>query len=111
MNAEPETLITPRTITPKIAVCTSQTRKPRLVFLVKTDKDYITYVQRVTSSELIGKVMSMLMMIPFIANAIGMVIYGVLFEQFESLPWVVIFVSVFLSVVVAIISRKYFKGA
>jgi len=69
----------------------------------------ITFVQRITASELIGKVMSILMMVPFIANAVGGVLFGVLFQQFESFPWIVIFAAAFVSVVTAVISRKFFK--
>ena len=87
------------TITGALTLCTTQ------LFNVTA----ITYVQRVTSSELIGKVMSMLMMIPFIANAVGAVLFGLLFEWFEALPWIVILGTAALSVFVAVLSRRLLR--
>jgi len=70
----------------------------------------IAYVQAITPSELIGKVMSMLMMLPFVAQALGQIIYGVLFERLESLPWVIIFASALVSVTAALFSRRFFRA-
>jgi len=69
----------------------------------------ITFVQNITPSELIGKVLSILMIVPFIANALGMLLFGALFEWFAELPWIVIFATAVLSVVIALFSKKYFK--
>jgi len=69
----------------------------------------IAYVQRETPLELIGKVLSILLMFPFVSSAIGQILYGVLFEQFETLPWIIIFASTFISVATAILSRSHFK--
>jgi MFS family permease len=88
------------TITGALTLCTTQ------LFNVTA----ITYVQRVTSFELIGKVMSMLMMIPFIANAVGAVLFGVLFEWFAAFPWIIVLGTAVLSVFVAAFSRKIFVG-
>jgi len=71
----------------------------------------ITFVQNVTPSELIGKVLSILMIVPFLANALGMLFFGALFEQFAKLPWIVIFVTAFLSAAIALFSRSHFKRA
>ncbi|MCL2412378.1 MAG: MFS transporter, partial [Treponema sp.] len=55
----------------------------------------ITFVQKETPSELVGKVLSMLMILPFLANAFGMLIFGALLEQFASITWIIIFVNAF----------------
>ncbi|MCL2620290.1 MAG: MFS transporter [Defluviitaleaceae bacterium] len=65
------------------------------------------YIQKETPSELIGKVMSVIMMMPFLANAVGQLIYGIFFEQFA--PWIVIVVSSILSAVIALLSRRHLK--
>jgi MFS family permease len=98
LDVTPVTVYVIITATGALAVCTTQ------LFSVTA----ITYVQRVTSPELIGKVMSMLMMIPFIANAVGAVLFGVLFEWFAEYPWIIIFAAAFLSIAVALFSRKSF---
>jgi hypothetical protein len=53
--------------------------------------------------------MSMLMMLPFVAQALGQIIYGVLFEQLEALPWIIVFASAAVSLAAALFSRRYFK--
>ena len=69
---------------------------------------YFTIVQAETPTELTGKVMSLILIMPFLASAIGQLIYGVFFEQFKHLPWVVVFIAVAVSSMVALRSRKYF---
>ncbi|MCL2719712.1 MAG: MFS transporter [Treponema sp.] len=69
----------------------------------------ITFVQNVTPSELIGKVLSILMIVPFIANALGMLLFGTLFEYFAGIPWIVIFVTAILSAIIALFSCRFFK--
>ncbi|MCL2399778.1 MAG: MFS transporter [Defluviitaleaceae bacterium] len=69
----------------------------------------ITFIQGETRTELIGKVMSVLLMLPFLANALGMVLYGTLFEQFETMPWVVIFATAILSGAIAMFAQNYLK--
>jgi len=61
----------------------------------------ITFLQKETPSELIGKILSMMMVIPFLAQAIGQVLYGALFEKLASMPWTIIFAT---AALVAIIS-------
>jgi len=51
----------------------------------------------------------MLMILPFLANAFGMLIFGALLEQFASITWIIIFVNAFFIAAIAIFSRKYFK--
>jgi len=70
---------------------------------------FMTYIQVETPTELIGKVMSLIVILPFIASAIGSLIYGVFFEQFEALPWVVVFITVFFSAAIALYAYKLNK--
>jgi len=69
----------------------------------------IAFIQGETPTELIGKVMSIMLMLPFLANAMGMLLFGVLFERFVELPWIVIFAVVFVSAVIAIYTRMHFR--
>ena len=68
----------------------------------------MAFVQRETPTELTGKVMSLLVILPFVANALGQLIYGVFFEQFYTLPWIVVFVTVVFSAAIAFYSRSVF---
>ena len=68
----------------------------------------MAFVQGVTPTELTGKVMSLLVILPFVANGLGSLIYGVLFEHFEKQPWVVVFVTVIVSVIVAVNTGKIY---
>jgi len=67
------------------------------------------FIQAETPSDLIGKVMSLFVILPFVATAIGSLIYGVLFEWFEAVPWVVVFGTVLLSCLVVVYARGQFK--
>jgi MFS family permease len=69
---------------------------------------FMAFVQTVVQTELIGKVMSLLVMFPFVANALGSFIYGVFFEQFEAVPWIIIFATVFASMMIAVYAHKHF---
>jgi MFS family permease len=69
----------------------------------------ITFVQEVTPSALIGKILSILMVLPFLAYALGQLLYGVLFERLEAAPWIIVFATALLSVVISLYSRNYFK--
>jgi MFS family permease len=66
----------------------------------------IAFVQKETPTELTGKVMSLIVMMPFIANATGQLVYGILFEQFESMPWVIILPTVLVSIIIALYARR-----
>ena len=68
----------------------------------------ISFIQTETPIELTGKVMSLLMVMPFLANALGQLFYGVVFEWFEAIPWLVVFVTVILTVLVGWYARKTF---
>jgi MFS family permease len=69
----------------------------------------ITFVQKNTPTELIGKVMSMMMVLPFLAQALGQVLYGALFEEFEAMPWVIIFATALLVAIISVFSRGVFS--
>ena len=71
---------------------------------------FFAFVQRETPSELIGKVMSILLIVPFAANALGQLLFGVFFERFAELPWLIVFIAIFLSGIIAIYSRIWFKS-
>jgi MFS family permease len=70
----------------------------------------IAFIQGETPTALIGKVMSLVVMLPFLANALGQLLYGVLYEQFEKIPWLVIFATVVIAVAVSLYIRKYFRN-
>jgi len=65
----------------------------------------IAFVQEQTSTELIGKVMSILMMLPFLANALGMLVFGMLFERLAALPWLVMFAVGLAAAAIAVYAR------
>ncbi|MCL2627253.1 MAG: MFS transporter [Oscillospiraceae bacterium] len=69
----------------------------------------ITFVQTETPTQLIGKVMSLIMVLPFLAQGIGQVFYGALFEQLKNIPWVIAFTTALLVAILALFSRKLFK--
>jgi MFS family permease len=70
----------------------------------------MAFIQEKTPGELIGKVLSILVILPFLANALGQLLYGVLFEHFGNFSWVIIIVTAFVSVVIAILFRSHFKN-
>lgn len=69
----------------------------------------MTYVQGETPTELIGKVLSVLMVFPFVGQSIGFPLQGRLFEQFAASPWLVIFGVTFAMIAVAVYAYRYFK--
>jgi len=69
------------------------------------------YIQKVTPTELVGKVFSLIVILPFLANGLGHLLFGALFEQFYTVPWLVIFIAAFLAGVVALYSRRHFNIA
>ena len=69
----------------------------------------ISYVQAETPVELIGKVMSLIVVIPFIGNALGQLLYGVVFEWLYTIPWAAVFATVVLTLLAGLYTRVYFK--
>ena len=81
-----------------------------LAFIQLCNIQLMSFIQRETPTELIGKVMSILLILPFVANALGQVLIGVLFEQLSALPWIIVFVASAISVAVTLYSRKHFSN-
>ena len=69
----------------------------------------MTYIQVETPPELIGKVLSVLMIVPSIGQSIGYPLQGWLFQEFFTTPWYVIFGSTAVMMVVAVVAYQYFK--
>ena len=70
----------------------------------------ITFIQKETPNELIGKVLSVLMIAPFIGQSIGYPLQGMLFHQFSSSPWIVIFGAVLAIIVMSVYKYQQFKN-
>lgn len=68
-----------------------------------------TFIQTETPPEMLGKVSALSTMLSMMGMPFGQFAFGMLFEQFETLPWVVVFIAVASSAVVALNSRRYFK--
>ena len=69
----------------------------------------MTFTQRVTPPELLGKIMALIMTSTMLAQPLGNWIYGELFGRFGETPWVILFPASFLAVIVALWSRTFFK--
>ena len=69
----------------------------------------MAYIQEETPPELIGKVLSVLMVVPFIGQSIGYPLQGRLFQEFITTPWYVVFGATIVMMTVAMFSYKYFK--
>ena len=54
--------------------------------------------------------MSLVMILPFLAQGIGQVFYGALFEQLANAPWIIAFVTAILVAAIALFSRSFFPG-
>ena len=66
----------------------------------------LTFVQKETPTELRGKVLALLTMLPFIATASGQTFAGVLFDRFAAAPWIVVFACAALALIVAFYARR-----
>jgi len=69
----------------------------------------MTFIQSETPLELIGKVLSVIMIMPMLANAIGQLFFGAVFEVLSAIPSVVIFATIALTAVVILYSRRMWK--
>ena len=69
----------------------------------------MTYIQEETPPELIGKVLSVLMVVPFIGQSIGYPLQGRLFQGFIATPWYVVFGATAVMMVIAVVAYRYFK--
>ncbi|MCL2572751.1 MAG: MFS transporter [Defluviitaleaceae bacterium] len=70
----------------------------------------LSLIQGETSTELIGKVISVVVMLPFLANALGQLAYGMAFERLATLPYVIMFVTAGVVALIAIFTRRSFKS-
>jgi len=69
----------------------------------------LSLIQGETPAELIGKVISVVAMIPFLANALGQLAYGVAFERLATVPYVIMFATAGVVTVIALFARRNFK--
>jgi len=69
---------------------------------------FLAFVQRETSDELMGKVIAVIFSILFATGAAGQLLFGMLFERFYAQPWLVMFFASFVSCAIAVYSRKSF---
>ncbi|MCL2610565.1 MAG: MFS transporter [Defluviitaleaceae bacterium] len=67
----------------------------------------MSYLQKIIPCELIGKVMAIVLMLPFLGQALGNSFYGTLFEAFN--PYQVVFVGVILTIFVAVYTKVISK--
>ncbi|MCL2248528.1 MAG: MFS transporter [Oscillospiraceae bacterium] len=70
----------------------------------------LTFIQSETPSELIGKVMSVIMIMPMLANALGQLLFGVLFESMPNLPSAIIFATIAMTIMVIAYARRVTRG-
>ncbi|MCL2580126.1 MAG: hypothetical protein FWE32_08890 [Oscillospiraceae bacterium] len=81
-----------------------------LTLITMANIQIVSLIQTETPTELIGKVMSLVVMLPFLAQALGQLIFGVVFEQLAALPYVIMFVTAGIVVMIAIYTGKSFKA-
>lgn len=70
----------------------------------------LAYVQEVTPVHLVGKVISMAMAVSMCAQPAGQAMYGILFDRFEQQPYIVIGMTLAVTVAVVLMSRRIFAG-
>jgi len=69
----------------------------------------ISLIQEETPIKLVGKVISVVAMIPFLANALGQFAYGVAFERLWTVPYVIMFATAGMIAIIALFTRKSFR--
>ena len=72
--------------------------------------EIIAYAQLESPPEIVGKISAIVMALALAAYPVGQFLFGVLFEQMAAIPHLVTFIAVCMSAVVAIGSRRHFKG-
>ncbi|WP_250673347.1 MFS transporter [Paraclostridium ghonii] len=70
----------------------------------------LTFIQSETPSHLTGKVISFCLAMTMCSTPIGQIIYGYLFEELKNDTYIIIFVAVLVSGVIALMSKKVFKS-
>jgi len=66
----------------------------------------VSLIQGETPTELTGKVMSIVVMLPFLANALGQFVYGFAFEHLAAVPCLIVLVTVVFVAAIAAFTRK-----
>lgn len=69
----------------------------------------LAFIQLQTPSHLVGKVISCMMALAMCAQPLGQALYGILFEQFATAPWIIILGSTFIALLIALYSKKVFS--
>jgi positive regulator of sigma E activity len=69
----------------------------------------MAFVQMETPVELLGKVMSFVFALTMIAQPLGFLMFGFLFEELYHLPWLVIIVANIIAIAVTMLMAKHFK--
>ncbi|WMJ79489.1 MFS transporter [Clostridium sp. MB40-C1] len=69
----------------------------------------LVFVQAQTPTELVGKVISCLLALSMCAQPIGQALYGVLFEHFSTVPWIIVLGASLISCVIALYSKSTFN--
>lgn len=80
-----------------------------LAFIMPASILIVSYVQAETPVELVGKVMSLIVVLPFLANALGQLAYGAAFEWLRGAPWAVVFATVALASLTALYTKKHIR--
>ncbi|MBU5675246.1 MFS transporter [Alkaliphilus sp. MSJ-5] len=68
----------------------------------------LSFVQAQTPPQLVGKVISCLLALSMCAQPIGQALYGILFQQFNAIPWIVVLGAALISCMIAIYSKSTF---
>ena len=82
-----------------------------MVLLIMGNVQIVSLIQKETPVELIGKVISIVVMLPFLANAAGQFIYGIAFEYLAEMPYIVVFITAVMVVAIGFYARKIFNTA
>lgn len=69
----------------------------------------LAFTQGNTPIEMVGKVISLLMALVICAQPIGQALYGMLYEKFDSNPWVVVLATTLVAAIIAILSKNIFS--
>ncbi len=70
----------------------------------------MAYLQMLTPSHLIGKVISCAMCIGMCASPLGQAMYGTLFQVFAKTPSVIFFGAAVISCIISLLSKEVFSG-
>ncbi|MEG2544058.1 MAG: MFS transporter [Longicatena sp.] len=68
-----------------------------------------TFIQQTTPHLLLGKVSSFVTMIVMCSYPIGQSMYGILFDKFSNIPYMIVFIAALLSILISFKTKKYLK--